>query len=95
MLLIGFTWIFVPLFVALIVKFCIPGPWDQAGPIAFMVAGTGAFLGSVLSYFLFTPPGRFEDPSSPAIVPGIVFSILGGLLAFGMYAGYARKQLKA
>jgi hypothetical protein len=93
MLLIGFTWIFVALFVAFIVKYCIPGPWDQAGPISVMVAGTGAFFGSVLSYTIYTPPGT--DPSSPAIVPGIVFSIVGGLLAFGMYAGYARKQLKA
>ena len=80
MLLIGFTWIFVALFVAFIVKYCIPGPWDQAGPISVMVAGTGAFFGSVLSYFIFTPPFLLEDPSSPAIVPGIVFSIVGGLL---------------
>jgi len=93
MILIGFTWIFVALAAGFLATSAMPGrTWDHVGPLAIMVASTGAFFGSVLAYFLFTPPGRFEDPSSPAIGAGVLFSILGGLGAFGAYAFSERRQ---
>jgi hypothetical protein len=95
MLLIGFTWIFVAIAAGLVVRYVIPGPWDHTGPLAIMVASVGAFFGSVFASLLFTPPGRYEDPSSPAMGPGIVLSIIGGLVAFGMYAFDARRQQRA
>ena len=95
MILIGFTWIFVAIAAGLVVRYVIPGSWDHTGPLAFMVAGFGAFSGSVVASLLFTPPGRYEDPSTPAMVPGIVMSIVGGLLAFGLYAFDARRQQQA
>jgi len=96
MLLIGFTWIIVALAVGIVVRYVIPGrTWDHTGPLAIMVASTGAFFGSLFSYFVFTPPGRFEDPSSPAIVPGIILSIVGGFGAFAAYAYSERRQTTA
>jgi drug/metabolite transporter (DMT)-like permease len=92
MLLIGFTWIFVAIAAGILVRFLVPGPWEASGPLAIMVAAVGAFFGSVFASLAFTPPGRFEDPSSPAMIPGIVLSLVGGFGAFAAYAYSVRRQ---
>lgn len=96
MLLIGFTWILVALAAGVLATYVMPGrPWDHVGPLAIMVASVGAFFGSLFSYSVFTPPGRFEDPSSPAMVPGIILSIVGGFGAFAAYAFSERRKSTA
>jgi drug/metabolite transporter (DMT)-like permease len=96
MLLIGFTWIFVALAAGVLATYAVPGrTWDHVGPLAILVASTGAFFGSLFSYFVFTPPGRLEDPSSPAMVPGIILSLVGGFGAFAAYAFSERRKSTA
>ena len=95
MLLIGFTWIFVAIAAGILVHYLLPGSWDQTGPLAIMVASVGAFFGSVLSSLVFTPPVPTEDPSSPAMVPGIILSILGGFGALALYVVDVRRRAHA
>jgi hypothetical protein len=95
MLLIGFTWIFVAIAAGILVHYLLPGSWDTTGPLAIMVASVGAFFGTVLASLVFTPPGRLEDPSSPAMVPCIVLSLLGGFGAFGLYVFDVRRRAHA
>ena len=95
MLLIGFTWIFVAMAAGILVRFVVRGPWEAAGPAAIMVAAVGAFFGSVFASLVFTPPVPSEDPSSPAIVPGIIFSVLGGFGAFAAYIFDFRRRANA
>jgi FtsH-binding integral membrane protein len=93
MLLIGFTWIFVAMAAGILVCFVFRGrPWEDTGPAAIMVAAVGAFFGSFVAAYVFSPIG---DPSSPAVGAGVICSVLGGFGAFALYVIDVRRRVGA
>jgi hypothetical protein len=93
MLLIGFTWIFVAMAAGILVCFVFRGrPWEDTGPASILVAAVGAFFGSFFAAYAFSPLG---DPSSPAVVAGVICSLIGGFGAFGLYVMDVRRRATA
>jgi len=86
MLLIGFTWIFIAMAAGLAAPYVFRGPWADHGPTAMFAASFGAFLGgSVGAAFSAGPHGYTSESAMPTTL-GLTLSLLGGIVAFAVYA---------
>ena len=91
MLLIGFVWVFVGMAALLLAKPLAPGRWEDSGPAAMMTACLGSFLAGSMAVFATEGPNGYGPPDSHAIL-GVVASIVGGAIGFGVYVVDARRQ---
>ena len=94
MLLIGFMWVFIGLAALLLAKPLAPGRWEDSGPAAMMTACLGAYLAGSLTVLVTEWPNDF-GPAFSASTAGVVGSIVGGAIGFGMYIVDARRQAQA
>jgi hypothetical protein len=94
MLLIGFTWIFIAMAAGLVAPYVFRGPWAEHGPAAMFAASVGAFLGGSVGAALSAGPVGYTSTSEMPTTLGLIFSVVGGALAFGMYAADARRQAR-
>jgi hypothetical protein len=95
MLLIGFVWVFVGLAALVLAKPFSPGRWEDSGPAAMMAACMGAFLAGSVVVLAMEGPNGFGPPSIAGSWPGVVASILGGVIGFGVYVADSRRQARA
>ena len=94
MLLIGFVWVFVGLTALVLAKPFIPGRWEDSGPAAMMAACMGAFLAGSVVVLAMEGPNGYGPPTIAGTMPGVVASVVGGLIGFGVYVADARRQAR-
>jgi len=91
MLLIGFVWCLVGVLAGIVSKSFVPGRWEDSGPVAMLVASAGAFIGGTTVVFITEGRDGYGPPSINGTMLGIVGSLVGAVLCFGMYAADARR----
>lgn len=94
MLLIGFVWCLVGVAVAIVSRSFVPGRWEDSGPVAMLVASSGAFVGGTTVVFLAEGRDGYGPPAINGTMMGIVGSLVGAAVAFGMYVADARRTAK-
>jgi hypothetical protein len=95
MLLIGFVWIFIGLAALLVAKPLSPGKWEDMGPAAMMTSCLGAFLAGSIVILTMEGPNGYGPPSISGTAIGIIASLVGGMIGFGVYVADARRQARA
>jgi hypothetical protein len=95
MLLIGFVWIFIGLAALVLAKPLAPGRWEDTGPAAMMTACLGAYLAGSIAVLAEEGPNGYGPPAISGTMLGIVVSIIGGVIGFGVYVADARRQARA
>jgi len=94
MILIGFTWIFIAMAVGLITPYVFRGPWAEHGPSSMFAASVGAFLGGSVGAAISAGPHGYTSTSEMPTTLGLTLSVVGGALAFAMYAADVRRQAR-
>ncbi|HEX3146833.1 MAG TPA: hypothetical protein VHR66_01955 [Gemmataceae bacterium] len=95
MLLIGFVWCLIGVAACIVSRSFVPGRWEDSGPVAMMVASAGAFIGGTGTVILMEGPNGYGPPAVAGTMPGIVASIVGAVVAFGIYAADAKRSAAA
>ena len=95
MLLIGFVWVFIGLAALIVAKPLAPGKWEDTGPAAMMTSCLGAYLAGSLVVLVLQGGEGFGSPPFSGTLPGIVASLIGGVIGFGAYVADARRQAHA
>jgi hypothetical protein len=94
MLLIGFTWIFIAVAAGLVAPYVFRGPWAEHGPTAMFAASVGAFLGGSVGAAISAGPHGYTSVSEMPTTLGLILSVVGGIVAFGMYTMDVRMQTR-
>ena len=92
MLLIGFMGVFVGLAALLLAKPLVPGQWEDSGPAAMMAACLGSYLCGSIVVLAMEGPNGFGPPTIAGTMPGVLASVIGGLIGFAVYVADARRQ---
>ncbi len=95
MLLIGFVWIFLGIAAMFLSKVLARGPWEDTGPAAVMTTCLGAYLCGSITVLAMEGPNGFGPPTIAGTGPGILASVIGGVIGFGAYVADARRQARA
>jgi len=95
MLLIGFFWIFLGIAAMFLAKPLAPGAWEDHGPAATMTTCLGAYLAGSITVLAMEGPNGFGPPTIAGTGPGILASIIGGVIGFVVYIADARRQAQA
>jgi uncharacterized membrane protein YeaQ/YmgE (transglycosylase-associated protein family) len=95
MLLIGFVWCLVGVLAGIVSKSFVPGRWEDSGPVAMLVASAGSFLGGTSVIFVMEGRDGYGPPTINGTMMGLIGSLVGAVVAFGIYATDARRAAQA
>lgn len=94
MLLIGFVWVIFATVISVVIKAFVPGRWEDHGPTIMVVAAAGSSLTSITGLLVLDGLNSAGPSNSAEATVGVVLSIVGGLIAVGLYVVDTRQRQK-